>query len=82
LPSTSLTDPKKSYGIHVWGEGNFIVEDGVVKVNYGNKPSLIELTKGMREKGYKGPLLFRFPHLAAQNVRTLFKHFERAKKRV
>jgi arginine decarboxylase len=80
LPSTSLTDPEKSYGIHVWGEGNYIVEDGVVKVNYGSKPSLIELTKTMREQGYKGPLLFRFPHLAAQNVRTLFEHFERAKK--
>jgi len=73
-----LTDPEHSYGIHLWGEENFIVEEGVIKVNHGRKPSLIELTRTMREEGYKGPLFFRFPHLAAQNVRTLFDHFERA----
>ncbi|BDY12188.1 biosynthetic arginine decarboxylase [Hydrogenimonas cancrithermarum] len=80
MPSTNLTDPRRSYGIHLWGEENFIVEEGVIKVNHGRKPSLVELTRTMREEGYKGPLFFRFPHLAAQNVRMLFDHFERAKR--
>ncbi len=80
MDSTSLTDPARTYGIHIWGEENFIVEDGVVKVNFGSKPSLVEITKKMREDGYKGPLFLRFPHLAAKNVRTLFSHFERAKR--
>ncbi len=80
LDSTSLTDPAKTYGIHIWSEDNFIVEDGVVKINYGSRPSLVEITKKMREDGYKGPLFLRFPHLAAKNVRRLFYHFERAKK--
>ena len=80
MPSTDLSDPKKSYGIHLWGEGNFIVENGVVKVNHGCRPALIEITRKLREEGYKGPLFLRFPHLAVKNVRNLFRHFERAKK--
>ena len=80
MPSTSFEDPKKSYGIHLWGEGNFVVEEGVVKVNHGRKPALVEITRQLREEGYKGPLFLRFPHLAVQNVRRLFEHFERAKK--
>ncbi len=76
----SFSDPAKLYGIDVWGENNFIVEDGVVKINYGSKPSLVSITKSLRENGYKGPLILRFPHIAEKNVRTLFKHFERAKK--
>ncbi len=78
--SNSLTDPSKIYGIHIWSEENFIVEDGVVKINHGCKPSLIEITKKIRENGLKGPLFLRFPHIAAKNVRTLFSHFERAKR--
>ncbi|WP_201352922.1 biosynthetic arginine decarboxylase [Hydrogenimonas urashimensis] len=80
MPSTDSHDPKKIYGIHIWGEGNFVVEDGVVKINHGCKPSLMEITKRLRDEGYKGPLFLRFPHLSAQNVRNLFAHFERAKR--
>ncbi|WP_456450806.1 biosynthetic arginine decarboxylase [Hydrogenimonas sp.] len=80
MPSTSFEDPKKSYGIHLWGEGNFVVEEGVVKVNHGCKPALVEITRKLREEGYKGPLFLRFPHLAVKNVRRLFDHFERAKR--
>ncbi|MCF6200651.1 MAG: biosynthetic arginine decarboxylase [Hydrogenimonas sp.] len=76
----SFSDPAKLYGLNVWGERNFVVEDGVVKVNHGCKPSLVSITKSLRESGYKGPLLLRFPHMAAKNVRTLFEHFERAKR--
>ncbi len=80
MPSANSTDPKRSYGIHLWGDGNFVVEEGLVKVNHGCRPSLIEITKRLRDEGYKGPLFLRFPHLAVQNVRNLFHHFERAKK--
>ncbi|WP_353662301.1 biosynthetic arginine decarboxylase [Hydrogenimonas sp. SS33] len=80
MPSTFSEDPKRSYGIHIWGNGDFIVEDGVVKVNHGCKPSLIDITRQLRDEGFKGPLLLRFPHLAEANVRRLFDHFERAKR--
>ncbi|WP_457596149.1 biosynthetic arginine decarboxylase [Hydrogenimonas sp.] len=68
------------YGIEIWGEGSFVVEEGVIKVAYGNRPALVEIVRKLREEGYKGPLLLRFPHLAVRNVRRLFDHFERAKK--
>ena len=80
MPSTYSRDPKRSYGIHIWGEGDFVVEDGVVKVDHGKKPALIEIVRKLREEGYKGPLFLRFPHLAERNVRRLFDHFERAKR--
>ncbi len=80
MPSTRWTDPAKRYGLHLWGEGNFIIEEGVVKVAHGCRPSLIGITKRLREEGYKGPLFLRFPHLAAANVRKLFDAFDRAKR--
>jgi len=79
LPSTHWGNPAKSYGIHLWGDGNFVVEEGVVKVNHGQKPALVEIVRALREEGFKGPLLLRFPHLAEAKVRTLFEHFRRAK---
>ncbi|MEY3090844.1 MAG: biosynthetic arginine decarboxylase, partial [Pseudomonadota bacterium] len=36
--------------------------------------------KEIREKGYKGPLLLRFPHLIEKQISTLFKTFNNAKK--
>ena len=80
MPSQSWRNPKKSYGIHIWSEGGFVVEEGVVKVNHGCKPSLIEIVGKLRDEGFRGPLLLRFPHLAIHNVEKLFHHFERAKK--
>ena len=80
MPSIDSRDPRHSYGIHIWGEGDFVVENGVVKVDHGKKPALIEIVRKLRDEGYKGPLFLRFPHLAERNVRRLFDHFERAKK--
>ena len=80
MPSPNWRDPAKRYGLHIWGEGDFIIEEGVVKVAHGVKPALVEIVRRLRDDGLRGPLLLRFPHLAARNVHTLFHHFERAKK--
>ncbi|WP_456404189.1 biosynthetic arginine decarboxylase [Hydrogenimonas sp.] len=80
MASKRLPDPARIYGTHIWGEENFVIDEGVVKINHGCRPALVEITKRLREEGYKGPLFFRLPHLAEKNVRTLFAHFERAKK--
>ena len=29
------------YGISVWGQEDFIIEDGVVKINTASKPSVL-----------------------------------------
>jgi arginine decarboxylase len=66
------------YGIDIWSDDNFIVEDGVVKINFANKPSLLEITEQVREKKVRGPLVLRFPHLIHKQIEKLYKHFNRA----
>ncbi len=68
------------YGIKIWSNNNFIIEDGLVKVNYKTKPSLLEITKKIRQTGIRGPLLLRFPHLIKKQIDTLYKEFHRAMK--
>lgn len=64
------------YGIEYWGKDDFIIEDGQVKVNYKSKPALINIVKQVREEGYRGPLLVRFPHLMQKQVEKIFTSFE------
>ena len=70
----------KEFGLNIWGEENFVIEGDTVNVNHASKPSLLQLTQEIREKGYKGPLLLRFPHLIKKQIDTLFGTFEKAKK--
>ena len=53
----------KNFGLDIWGDKNFIIQNDTVNINYASKPSLLQITQEIREKGYKGPLLLRFPHL-------------------
>ncbi|WP_104721100.1 arginine decarboxylase [Helicobacter mesocricetorum] len=64
------------YGIKYWANDDFVIENGQVKVNYKNKPALIEIVKRVREDGYRGPLLIRFPHLIEKQIEKIFQSFE------
>ena len=64
-----------NYGIDIWSDDNFIIEDGLAKVNHKCKPSLISLVKEIREQDFKGPLLLRFPHITNRQITTLFDTF-------
>ena len=66
------------YGINFWGNNDFIIRDGKVKLNYKHKPALIDIVQDARERGYKGPLLLRFPHLIKHQVDKVFNAFEYA----
>lgn len=68
----------KNFGLDVWGDNNFIIKHDTVNVNYGNQPSLYEITQEIRNRGYKGPLLLRFPHLIKKQISTLFTTFDKA----
>jgi arginine decarboxylase len=70
----------KRFGLNIWGDDNFVIEGDTVNLNYASRPSLLQITKEIREKGYKGPLLLRFPHLIEKQISTLFRTFEKAKK--
>ena len=65
-----------NYGIDLWGDNNFFIEDGNVKVNHGCKPALIDIVKEVREDGFKGPLTIRFPHLTNKQINTLYSKFD------
>lgn len=67
-----------NYGIDIWADDNFIIEDGVVKVNECNQPSLISLVKEIRSQDYKGPLLLRFPHLIKKQIDKLYTLYDNA----
>jgi arginine decarboxylase len=69
----------KNFGIDIWGDDNFIINNGRVNINYANNPSLLEITKSIREQGYKGPLLLRFPHLIKKQISKLFDTFNKAR---
>ena len=70
----------KDFGLQIWGDDNFIINTNTININHATKPSLLEITQEIREKGYKGPLLLRFPHLIEKQISTLFDSFEKAKK--
>ena len=71
---------EKNYGIDIWGEDNFVICNSTININHANKPSLLEITTAVRNRGYKGPLLLRFPHLIKKQIETLYSEFHRAKK--
>ena len=60
-----------NYGINIWSDDNFIIEDGEVKLNYKSKPSLLQISKEIRSPGIKGPLLLRFPHLIKKQINKM-----------
>ncbi len=70
----------QNFGLDIWGEDNFIIQDSTININHASKPSLLQITQEIREKGYKGPLLLRFPHLIQKQINTLFGTFEQARK--
>ncbi|WP_457564799.1 biosynthetic arginine decarboxylase [Caminibacter sp.] len=67
-----------NYGIDIWGANNFFIENGKLKINYGNQPALIDIVKEIEEKGFQGPILLRFPHLIRKQINSLYNSFNKA----
>jgi len=68
------------YGLDIWSDNNFKIEDSYIKLNYKSSPSLYDIVSVIREDGLKGPLLLRFPHIVKKQIDNLFKEFKRASK--
>jgi len=68
------------YGLSIWGDDNFKIDNNDIRVSHANEPTLLEITKNIRENGYKGPILLRFPHLIKKQINLLFNEFKRASK--
>ena len=64
-----------NYGINIGSDDNFVIEDGLAKINHDCKPSLISIVKDIRKQDFKGPLLLRFPHITEKQINTLYNTF-------
>jgi arginine decarboxylase len=69
----------RPFGLDLWGNDNYTIEGETINLNYGSKPSLLEIVQEIRLQGHKGPLILRFPHLIAKQITTLFDAFNNAK---
>ena len=65
-----------NYGIDIWGENNFFIDGGKVRLNHACDPAIIDIVKRSEKEGYKGPLTLRFPHLIRKQINTLYSKFE------
>lgn len=66
-----------NYGLDLWGDNNFIVEDGKLKLNYGTKPFLIDIINNLRDNNkLSGPILLRFPHITKKQISLLYTSFD------
>jgi len=70
----------KNFGLDIWSDDNFMIQNNTININHASNPSLLQLTQEIRTKGHKGPILLRFPHLIKKQISTLFKTFHKAKK--
>jgi arginine decarboxylase len=64
-----------NYGIDIWGDDNFIIENGLVKLNYKSNPALIDIVHSIRNDGNSGPLILRFPHITQNQIDKLYSTF-------
>lgn len=69
-----------NYGLDIWGNDDFIIENGKICVNYKSKPSILSIVKKIREEDIRGPLLLRFPHLIKKQIELIYLNFNNAKK--
>jgi arginine decarboxylase len=68
----------KNFGLDIWSNKNFIIEDGQIKLNYKCMPSLLQIVEEIRSNDVRGPILLRFPHLIKSQIRTLYSYFDKA----
>lgn len=64
-----------NYGIDIWGDDNFIIQDDVVRLNYKTKPALLDIVNSIRKDGNSGPLILRFPHITQKQIDKLYNTF-------
>jgi len=68
----------KNFGLDIWSNKNFIIQDGEIKLNFKCMPSLLDITNEIRAKDVKGPMILRFPHLVQRQIKTLYSYFSKA----
>jgi arginine decarboxylase len=68
-----------NYGLNIWGNNNFVIENGKVCINKGIKPAIYDIVEEIRKEGIRGPILLRFPHLIKKQIDLIYNSFRKAK---
>lgn len=68
----------QEFGLDIWANNNFLIDNGQLKLNYMSNPSLLEITENIRAQGMRGPILLRFPHLIRKQISSLYNSFSNA----
>jgi len=66
------------YGIETWGNNNFFIDNGKVKISEGSQPALIDIIEEIHKDGYTGPILLRFPHLIKKQIKLIYESFAKS----
>jgi len=64
-----------NFGLNIWSDNNFIIQDDEVCLNYKSQPSLLNIANEIREKDVRGPIILRFPHLIHKQIQSLYSSF-------
>jgi len=67
-----------NFGIDIWSDNNFIIKGDTVCINSLSKPSLFDITKTIRKRDVRGPIILRFPHLIKKQIEKLYTTFNYA----
>ena len=70
---------EKDFGLSIWGDDNFFIDGDYIRINHGSKPALWDIVNDIRDRGHKGPILMRFPHLIKKQIDSLFGVFAKAR---
>lgn len=68
----------QNFGLNIWANNNFIIENGELKLNYKSMPSILNIVEDIRLNGVEGPTLLRFPHLIKKQIKSLYSNFDKA----
>ncbi|MFT5660969.1 MAG: arginine decarboxylase [Sulfurimonas sp.] len=68
----------KEFGLDIWANDNFLIDNGNLKVNYKSKPALLDIIESIRDNNTRGPILLRFPHLIKKQIHSLYTNFGNA----
>ena len=65
----------QQYGLDIWSDNNFLIDEDELVVNYKSKPSLLDITNKIRSSDVRGPMILRFPHLIQKQIHNLYNSF-------
>ena len=68
----------KEFGLNIWANDNFAVDNAKLIINHKSKPALLDIVENIRSTGTRGPMLLRFPHLIQQQIQSLYANFNNA----